>query len=105
MNIEIGQKYILNKGIVQVTVIGFSSSNEVVFEYEGQTKSIHIRNLPIIVFNKFYTLIKPTIVRYINMYKNNTNYSYSDRINADCGGGSNRIACIRVEFEEGQFDD
>lgn len=55
-------------------------------------------------------LMPPKQVRYVNVYS--TIYDahcsaamYESRGDANHGAGANRIACIRIEFEEGQFDD
>ena len=56
--------------------------------------------------------IKPApIVYYINMYPNQhllVSYScqcHKSREGADEMAGDSRIACIRIEFEEGQYDE
>ena len=49
--------------------------------------------------------IKPKVhVRYYNMYQEYSS-SHPSREKADSYAYNSRIACIRVEFEEGQFDD
>jgi hypothetical protein len=45
------------------------------------------------------------IVRYLNAYPSGESYSYKSRKEADVGATSFRMACFRVEFTEGQFDD
>ena len=46
------------------------------------------------------------IVRYINMYPNGCRgRAHESRAKADNSAGSSRIACVRVEFKEGQFDE
>ncbi len=42
-------------------------------------------------------------VQYLNFYLNYA-FAYSSRTEADKGAFSNRLACLRVEFEEGRFD-
>lgn len=53
--------------------------------------------------------IKPEkIVRYVNIYRDGGEAGYSShktRANADKSINTFRVACIRIEFEEGQFDD
>lgn len=46
------------------------------------------------------------IVRYFNVCENNYfSVGYNSRDEADEDAGSGRIACVRVEFREGQFDE
>jgi hypothetical protein len=46
--------------------------------------------------------VKPKHVRWVNVYADDA-AAYRSRTGADiAGGGSNRIACIRIEFEEGE---
>lgn len=45
------------------------------------------------------------IVRYLNFYGPEHCFMYDTRPEADEHSSPNRIACIRVEFTEGQFDD
>ena len=50
--------------------------------------------------------VKPKkVVAYLNLYTGGEAVLYSDRSTADQSSAIGRIACIRVEFEEGQFDD
>lgn len=49
-----------------------------------------------------YNLVQPKIVRHINIYPSS---GYSSRAEADRTAMPNRIACVRVEWREGQFDD
>ena len=46
-------------------------------------------------------------VRYINIYDDHESALYESRKNADNGKAKfqDRIACIRIEYEDGQFDD
>ena len=46
-------------------------------------------------------------VRYFNMYPDSGKFVQprSSRDEADAKAAAGRIACVRVEFEEGQFDD
>ena len=45
-------------------------------------------------------------VGYINLFSNFTaRGNYTDKSQADRSAGQNRIACIRVEYTEGQFDE
>lgn len=58
--------------------------------------------------NPFVENVPEKRVRYVNFY--DVNYhacEYSSRELADAGQNRNhrRIACVRVEYEEGQFDD
>jgi len=50
---------------------------------------------------------KPKLVRYVNVYSDIANYAPPktvDEADAENDGG-NRVARVRIEFEEGQFDD
>ncbi len=52
--------------------------------------------------------IKPEVkVGYINVYPFGliTNRTKTSRVEADDVADSDRIACIRIEYEEGQFDE
>jgi len=52
--------------------------------------------------------IPEKIVRYVNMNKNERGIvgaAYETKRRADNNSTSYRIACIRIEFEDGQFDD
>ena len=50
--------------------------------------------------------VKPKRVVWLNVYGGvSPCYCYSTRKEADRQAGHHRIACIRVEFEENQFDD
>jgi len=50
--------------------------------------------------------IKPKRVVWMNVYQECcTSYGFSTREEADDYAGDGRIACVRVEFEEGQFDE
>ncbi len=44
-------------------------------------------------------------VVYINAYDNGVVRVCATRVVADTYGGKNRLACIRVEWQEGQFDE
>jgi hypothetical protein len=45
-------------------------------------------------------------VGYVNIYPNKVKFLvYPSRAEADQGAGTTRIACVRVEYKEGQFDD
>jgi hypothetical protein len=50
--------------------------------------------------------IKPKRVVWLNVYDDDrpTVHSYHSREEADSYAYANRLACIRLEFEEGQFD-
>lgn len=48
--------------------------------------------------------VKEKKVRYINIYPKKEAFHNSRQAADDCAG-HNRLACIRVEYEEGQFDD
>ena len=45
------------------------------------------------------------IVQYLNVYPSNDGYAYPTREQADRAATKGRIACPRVEFGTGQFDD
>lgn len=52
--------------------------------------------------------VKPKRVVWLNVYPGGHAYWHSSRVEAEKGAGAGahrRIACIRVEFEEGQFDE
>ena len=44
-------------------------------------------------------------VRWVNCYSYDTFYVYSSREEADRWSEPSRVACIRIEYTEGQFDD
>jgi hypothetical protein len=44
-------------------------------------------------------------VRYINIYPDGTAFAYKSQRGAELCAGTSRLARIRVEYEEGQFDD
>jgi len=53
-------------------------------------------------------LMPPKLVRYFNIYRDGvmiSGFGFSSRTVADQHAGAERIACIRIEFEEGQYDD
>lgn len=45
------------------------------------------------------------IVGYVNIYLNNVGCLSCSRSSADSSAGSDRTACIRIEYTEGQFDE
>lgn len=50
--------------------------------------------------------IKPKRVVWLNVYSDDDGgFYYDSRAEADASADSARIACIRVEFEKGQFDE
>ena len=49
--------------------------------------------------------VKVKQVRYVNIYPNGTVFDHKSKRDAENGAGTSRLACIRVEYEEGQFDD
>ena len=46
--------------------------------------------------------VKPKHVRWVNVYSHGDWSDYEDRESADRFATSTRIACIRIEFEEGE---
>lgn len=48
---------------------------------------------------------EPPIVTYINVYSNGRGSVKSSRETADIVAGLDRVACVRLEYREGQFDD
>ena len=44
-------------------------------------------------------------VYYINFYNNGSYFRHLNREEADKYAGDNRLSCVRVEFQKGQFDD
>lgn len=48
-------------------------------------------------------IMPPVKVAYLNIYRHRN--KHESRIVADAWGASDRIACVRVEYYEGQFDD
>jgi hypothetical protein len=44
-------------------------------------------------------------VRYVNIYPLTDAFAYECKNHAEKYASPNRLACIRVEYEEGQFDD
>lgn len=60
--------------------------------------------------NTIHDIVAPApekIVRYVNIYCESdfSERCYSSRAAADLGADSGRIACVRVEFHKGQFDE
>lgn len=49
--------------------------------------------------------IPETHVRYFNVYEDSISPPHFTRSGADDGYSKGRIACIRVEFKEGQYDE
>ena len=49
--------------------------------------------------------VKVKQVRYVNIYPNGTVFDHKSKRDAENGAGTSRLACIRVEYEEGQLDD
>lgn len=49
--------------------------------------------------------VKVKQVRYVNIYPNGTVFDHKSKRDAENVAGASRLACIRVEYEEGQFDD
>ena len=43
-------------------------------------------------------------IRYLNIYKDRSSI-YGSRKEADRQSGNSRVACIRIEFRDGQFDE
>ena len=52
-----------------------------------------------------YELKPEKLVKYVNLYPDCSGGGYTTREKADRQAGRNRIACVRVDFEEGQFDE
>ncbi len=50
-------------------------------------------------------LMPPKQVRYVNVYKDEVEGAWSCRNDADRSAARSRLACIRIEFTEGQYDD
>lgn len=47
-----------------------------------------------------------SVVRYFNVYRDNmVSQEHDSRKQADHSAGPDRIACVRVEFKKGQFDE
>lgn len=44
-------------------------------------------------------------VAYVNVYPANAIGHYKTRDDANIGAGANRLACLRIEYTEGQHDD
>ena len=57
--------------------------------------------------DKLVNVPPPKQVLYFNMYKDGTRGAYKTRDSADKASAylTGRIACVRVEFSEGQFDE
>jgi hypothetical protein len=49
--------------------------------------------------------IKPKHIIYINIYPNGTKTIYTTQLDADRTTAVSRVACNRIELEEGRFDD
>lgn len=58
-------------------------------------------------FIEIFQLVKPTYVKYMNIYSKDCNGKFhNSRKIADAQAkNQKRIACIKVKFEEGQFDE
>ena len=56
-----------------------------------------------------YRVAPTTVVRYVNVYPNcqyaSGGFTWRTREEADAGDGDTRIACVRIEFREGQYDE
>lgn len=48
--------------------------------------------------------VVPKLVRYANLYRTD-GYIYETRREADEAASKDRLACIRIEFEAGQYDE
>jgi len=52
-----------------------------------------------------YRVAPKKIVRYVNCHPDSNNYGYETREAADRYAGHGRIACVRIEYHEGQYDE
>lgn len=112
LKIEAGKKYRTRGGDeVEVLRTGLNSSDPIAgivtckntgdqsitsFKEDGSYFKGEIHCLDLI------SEIKPKRVVWLNLYPL---FGYDSRSEADASADPTRIACIRVEFEEGQFDE
>lgn len=99
--IEIGEVYQTRGLNVRVKIVGFSSDNKVVYEYEGQNKSIHIRSIDYISFIHNYFLVKPKSIKYVYIDENGFTESYNSKLKEP--NRLNWIGGVKIEIEEGVF--
>ena len=77
------------------------ANGEIIYTYSqdgvligDEKSSINLENIP------------EKHVRYFNCYSSlHSSETYESRLHADRGCAGTRTACIRVEFEDGQFDE
>lgn len=105
--IEVGQKYKNKNDNFIYTVIGVNN-NYIWLSYLSGLDTVRI-TVTTNWLERYMTLTKPKIVKYLNCYsdesENFLGYGYPTRDSADANSGQKRIARVRVEFEEGQFDE
>jgi hypothetical protein len=70
-----------------------SRTEEGLFYYDGMVRPADLINIP------------ENHVAYLNMYRHGGGGVHRTRMQADNRAAEHRIACVRVKFEEGQFDD
>lgn len=64
--------------------------------------------VPVFDWNKYDYRVRPQpIVRYVNCYpeKNDNDRIHPTRKQADSAAMNSRLACVRIEFTPGQFDE
>jgi hypothetical protein len=90
---------ISDKGRGEYPIIGFIGDDEDVKTWTNEGV-FHIGNSS----NRLDLVeVKEKKVAYLNIYPNNI--TWASRSSADESADENRIACVRVEYEEGQFDE
>lgn len=81
------------------TILGVGEHKALCRDIDGREFSVDIA----LMVSEWNYPPKPKIVGYINVYPHSV--MHDTRSSADKYAGANRIACVRVEFEEGQFDE
>ena len=52
-----------------------------------------------------FDLVPAKKVQYLNIYRSDWARMHETKEDADRRANGNRLACVRIEYEEGQFDD
>lgn len=114
MKLEVGKTYRTKDG-VKVRVVGEmkGGSFACIMEHDREEETVE----EYFAGGRFYQdgdesmfdlveEVKPKKVAYLNVYSDDDAlfYSHTSRVHADIGSHNGRSACIRVEYEDGQFD-
>ena len=92
---------ISDNGRGEYPIIGFIHDDEYVKTW---TKD-GVFNIGVILNHLDIVEVKEKKVSYLNLHSNGSGIVYPSREQADQYNSCTRIACIRVEYEEGQFDE